>query len=204
MKKATALGLAPDQRRVAQRDRRTPIFRRPAGLWHALAPPRTRATRTGLSLKKQRSRRKTSAARRPTGPRPRRVLRLAGHIRPQTIELHFDLDPVREDFRGDARYRIRLDRSCRQIELHAMELELSGIRLHMKGESLTGRVEAHPECETIILRFGRLIPAGEIELELRFCGRVRDDLRGLYRSTDRERPWLASQLCPTDARRLFP
>ncbi len=85
-----------------------------------------------------------------------------------------------------------------------MELELSGIRLHMKGESLTGRVEAHPECETIILRFGRLIPAGEIELELRFCGRVRDDLRGLYRSTDRERPWLASQLCPTDARRLFP
>ncbi len=47
-----------------------------------------------------------------------------------------------------------------------------------------------------------------MRLELSFKGRVRRDLRGIYRGSDRgsdrESPWLATQLCPTDARRFFP
>ncbi len=157
-------------------------------------------------MKKRQPRRQTRSTDRPSPFRARQTLRLAEHIRPQTIDLHFELDPTRPDFRGEARYRLQLDRACRQIELHSVELDVASVcaRVGSSHESIEGRVEAHPECETIVLRFGRRLPAGEIQLELRFRGRVRNDLRGLYRSTDRERPWLASQLCPTDARRFFP
>lgn len=80
-----------------------------------------------------------------------------------------------------------------------MWLEVDG-----RSDGMTARVEPHPECETILLRFDGRVPRGDVRLSLRFRGRARDDLRGLYRSTDRDAPWLASQLCPTDARRLFP
>ena len=66
------------------------------------------------------------------------------------------------------------------------------------------QIDEYPECETIVLRFDRSIRPGEVEISLRFRGRSRDDLRGLYRSADRKQPWLATQLCPTDARRFFP
>ncbi len=107
-------------------------------------------------------------------------------------------------FLGDARYRLRLDRACRQVELHSAELEVSDAHLEEGEHRSPIRVDEYPECETIVLRFGRLIQPGEVEISLRFRGQVREDLRGLYRSTDRDQPWLATQLCPTDARRFFP
>ena len=166
----------------------------------------------GSPLKKRKPQRPASAPRTKASARHRRTLRLPGHVRPTTIHLHFDLDPTRKHFHGDARYRLRLDKPTRQIELHCAELEIdrvsarscAALETDVCSESIDGRVEAHPECETILLRFETRLPAGETELELRFRGGVRDDLRGLYRSTDRDRPWLASQLCPTDARRVFP
>ena len=139
-----------------------------------------------------------------TTPRPRRTLRLSPQIRPEQIELHFDLDPRRKSFRGEACYSLQLAKATRQIELHSAELRVSAVRASLDGESFDGHVEAHPECETILLRFDRALRAGDIRLTLEFRGAVRHDLRGLYRSTDRQEPWLASQLCPTDARRFFP
>ena len=144
-------------------------------------------------------------------PRPRRTRRLPADVRPITIELHFELDPNLETFRGQARFALRLDKRHRQIELHAADLRVSSVRALLPGQALSGRVEPHPECETIVLRFDRLLPADAVELELEFRGRVRSDLRGLYRSAatahsaaDRGEAWIATQLCPTDARRFFP
>lgn len=154
----------------------------------------------------------------------RKTLRLAPHVRPREIELDFDLDPGKRHFEGRARYAIDLDQRCREIELHAVELEVSDVSIRILATDPPGRarrrhtptrpeatqgtvpvlVRHHPECETIVLETDRAIPKGPIEVELRFRGRVRDDLRGLYRSTDRDAPWIATQLCPTDARRFFP
>ncbi len=125
-------------------------------------------------------------------------------MQPEAIALDFELDPRVTRFRGAARYSIVLERRCRQLELHAVDLHVSRVRVTLDDSRCAGRVEAHPECETILLKFDRLLPQGRIVLELAFRGRIRDDLRGIYRSTDRRAPWLASQLCPTDARRVFP
>lgn len=130
--------------------------------------------------------------------------RLPQSVRPREIDLHFDLDPADAAFRGEARYGLELERRARRIELHAADLRLSKVAVRVGGERIRARVEPHPESERVVLRFDRLLPAGSLDLELAFRGRVRRDLRGLYRSVDAATPWLATQLCPTDARRFFP
>ncbi|MBY0402139.1 M1 family metallopeptidase, partial [Myxococcota bacterium] len=130
--------------------------------------------------------------------------RLSPHVRPQSAELRFELDPRRRDFRGEARYAIQLDRATDTLELHAAELVVSGALVRVDGKAIRARVEWEKKREVVRLRFARKLAAGAIRLELGFRGRVRRDLRGLYRSADDESPWLATQLCPTDARRFFP
>ncbi len=140
--------------------------------------------------------------------RTQSTARLSRYLRPTTIDLYFELDPQRKTFRGKAVYALQLDRRSRRLELHTADLRISGVRLRLgmdeDAEILKPRVELRPESETIVFHFDRLLPAEPIRLELDFRGRVRNDLRGLYRSVDTEEPWLATQLCPTDARRFFP
>jgi len=139
-----------------------------------------------------------------TTRRTRPAARLSRHVRPVTIDLHFELDPTQKSFRGQARYDLQLDKRGRRLTLHAADLRVSAVRLRLGDDLLKPRVEVQSESETIVLHFDRLLPADTVQLELSFRGRVRNDLRGLYRSVDEKEPWIATQLCPTDARRFFP
>jgi puromycin-sensitive aminopeptidase len=125
-------------------------------------------------------------------------------VRPDTIDLHLELDPAATAFRGEASYSLELDRARRTLVLHAAGLRVSRIRLHVAGETWKGRAELRPEDETLHIAFDHTISAGRCRLELAFRGRVRSDLRGLYRAQTDGLPWIASQLCPTDARRVLP
>ena len=145
-----------------------------------------------------------SKAKSETKPRRQSAARLSPFVSPTDIELHFELDPVERDFRGRANYCLRIEKRTRKLEIHAADLRVSNARLHLGDDVSKARVEAKPESETIVLHFDRLLPIDSIRLTLDFRGRVRNDLRGLYRSTDKKHPWLATQLCPTDARRFFP
>ena len=128
------------------------------------------------------------------------------------IDLEFDLDPSATRFRGHAAYRLDLDRRKRVLEFHATELEVSHVLASFsdgRGGTIrhAAQVEPCPQTETLRFRFDRLLPSGEVRLELRFRGRVRRDLRGLYRGSapaSSKQSWIATQLCPTDARRFFP
>lgn len=144
------------------------------------------------------------AAQNTTRTKKRRTLRLPDGVRAERIELHLDLDPGKRRFRGRAGYELVLEDASSWIELHAVELDVRNVRARVAGRSVDAAVEPHPECETILLRFASRLPAGDVRVDLDFAGRVRDDLRGLYRGSDPRTPYLATQLCPTDARRLFP
>ena len=133
-----------------------------------------------------------------------KTTRLSEFVRPETIDLHFHLDPGQKTFHGRGRYTLQLEKRTRKLELHCAQLRISKVRLRVATTVLRPRVESRPESESVVLHFDRLVPTGSVCLELDFRGRVRNDLRGLYRSVDDEAPWLATQLCPTDARRFFP
>lgn len=139
-----------------------------------------------------------------TRGKSRKTIRLPDSVRAELISLKLDLDPAKRRFHGGARYDLVLEKATSWIELHAVELDVRDVRACVEDRSVEAEVEAHPECETIVLRFASRLPAGEVALSLSFRGRVRDDLRGLYRGSDPDTPYLATQLCPTDARRLFP
>lgn len=142
--------------------------------------------------------------RRTKNARARNTIRLPESLRADRIALRLTLDPEQRGFEGDARYALALAKTTDWIELHAVELEVRDVEARIGDRRVEARVEPHPECETIVLRFEERLPAGEVVLSLAFAGRVRDDLRGVYRGSDPRTPYLATQLCPTDARMLFP
>jgi alanyl aminopeptidase len=154
-------------------------------------------------LAKAQAKTKTKAPEK-TNPVRRPPPRLSATVHPTAIGLHFDLDPRQKTFRGSAEYVLQIDKRTRKLTLHAAQLRTSNIRLYCGGDVLEPRLEANADHETIVLHFDHLLEADTVRLTLDFRGQVRNDLRGLYRSVDQDAPWLATQLCPTDARRFFP
>ena len=131
--------------------------------------------------------------------------RLSPDVRPRQVDLHVALDPERgRAFRGEVATGLELARAVSSIELHAVGLRVGGAVLQAGDERVRGRVVAHPDRETIEIRFPRRVGPGAARLELRFSGRLRTDLRGLYFARSGKRRYAFTQLEATDARSFFP
>ena len=138
-------------------------------------------------------------------PRAGKAHRLPTGVFPREVELDLEVDPSKSrSFRGEVALDLHLERRRRSIELHAAELRVSRARLETEGRTWRGRIELHPERETIEVHFDRPIPAGEATLRLAFAGKLRSDLRGLYAARSERRSYAFTQLEAADARRFFP
>jgi puromycin-sensitive aminopeptidase len=116
-----------------------------------------------------------------------------------------EVDPSRSDaFRGEVGIALTLARRSRAIRLHARDLRVSHPRVEWKGGSLRGRIVALPDVEMIEVVFEEPVPPGEATLKLRFSGRLRRDLCGLYGASVGRRRYAFTQLEATDARKFFP
>jgi puromycin-sensitive aminopeptidase len=100
--------------------------------------------------------------------------------------------------------RLEMEEPCASIELHAADLRVARPQVVASGRTLRGRLETHPERETIEVHLPERLPAGEATLRLTYSGRLRDDLRGLYSARSGSRSYAFTQLEATDARRFFP
>jgi puromycin-sensitive aminopeptidase len=126
-------------------------------------------------------------------------------VRPLQVDLQLELDPASgPSFAGSVVHQLRIDRSRRSITLHSADLRVSGARLEAGDLQQRGRIEAHPEQETLEIHFPRPIPPGEARLALSFRGRLRGDLRGLYAARGGDDAYAFTQLEAADARRVFP
>jgi puromycin-sensitive aminopeptidase len=131
--------------------------------------------------------------------------RLAADVRPRTVDLELDVDPERSRvFRGRVVHELELESARADLELHAADLKVSGAVVVASGRSLHARIEEKPEREAITLRLPERVGPGRVRVELRFSGRLRDDLRGLYYARAARRAFAFTQLEATDARRFFP
>jgi puromycin-sensitive aminopeptidase len=130
--------------------------------------------------------------------------RLPHHVRPERYTIH--LAPRLDDwtFEGDERVTLDLDRPVRQIELHAVELEIGQAEVVVGRRRLPARVAYRPERETVVLRFAEPLPAGRATLRLEFRGTIGTGLRGLYRAEAEGRRYAFTQFEATEARRAFP
>lgn len=104
---------------------------------------------------------------------------------------------------------MNLTRKTKEIILHAAELDVERAMFIRKGLALVPKnICLDPETETLTMKFGENLPAGEAEISLAFRGVINDKLSGLYRSkyeVNGEMRYLAmTQLESTDARKVFP
>ncbi len=172
----------------------------------ARSRPRTRSgSGTGRgSIRKQTGKTRKKQPGREGTPRIR-AFRLPGDVRPREVDIVVEVDPARDDrFRGEVGIEIEIERPRRKIELHAAELRVSHPRLRLGGRELRGRIVPHPERQTIEVFFDRRLPPGSVRLELRFAGRLRKDLCGLYGASAGGRNYAFTQLEAAEARKFFP
>ncbi|MEE3330585.1 MAG: M1 family metallopeptidase [Myxococcota bacterium] len=115
------------------------------------------------------------------------------------------IEPNSSDaFRGSVGIEIEIHRGRRSIELHAADLRVSQARVIVDERTLRGRIVPHPERQTIEVQLSESVPKGRARLELKFAGRLRKDLCGLYGATVGDRRYAFTQLEAADARKFFP
>ena len=150
------------------------------------------------------TRRKKSSTRRTAKP-ALRPYRLAPDVRPHDVDVHVTVDPQNEAaFHGEVVHRLRVAKRRRSLELHADDLVVSAPVVEAAGRRLRGRLERHPERETIEVVLAEPLPPGEATLRLSFRGTLRSDLRGLYAASSGAHRYAFTQLEAPDARRFFP
>jgi puromycin-sensitive aminopeptidase len=132
----------------------------------------------------------------------KRNFRLAPDVRPRHYTLRFELDLEAWTSQGHAHIDLHLDAPRRELTLHCHELNLTSVEI-AGGPSFTEAVY-EDESETVTLRFGAEIPAGDHLLEMGWSGGIREALRGLYRANHSGARYAATQFEATDARRAFP
>ena len=130
-----------------------------------------------------------------------RNFRLSKDVLPSRYELRFELEFDRWTSTGWERIALRSSKPAREIVLHSHELDIT--KAAIDGE-VAASTTYDSEAQTVALRFGREIPAGEHTLEIAWTGGIRESLRGLYRSLRGEERYAATQFEAADARRTFP
>jgi aminopeptidase N len=135
-----------------------------------------------------------------------------GQLPKDVIPLHYriridpDLDQL--SVRGAEEVDIRVRKPTRKIVLNVLDLEITEARLVDKHrERLAIRADA--ERQTATLEVPTPLAPGTYRLALQFKARINDSPQGLFRVKYRApsgggHVMLATQMEPTDARRLFP
>jgi len=133
-----------------------------------------------------------------------------GQLPKNVIPLHYaiSITPNLQNgiFKGSETIDIQVKSAAHSITLNALELTVTQARLN--GETGTASIQLHPEDETVELVFPQPLKPGAHRLRLDFEGKINEQPQGLFfarRPADRSgRAMLATQMEPTDARRMFP
>ncbi|HEV7732009.1 MAG TPA: M1 family aminopeptidase [Candidatus Binatia bacterium] len=139
----------------------------------------------------------------PTAQRPSRF-RLARDVRPSEYHLHLHPDLDTGTFRGDVRIAVTLDRSRREITLHATDLVMDAASVHVGSETIPAKAVLSKTDQTVTLKTARPVPAGEASLALQFHGTLSQHLRGFYAASAGGARYAFTQCETADARRVLP
>jgi len=142
--------------------------------------------------------------------------RLSKDVRPAHYQLHFDLDPALDVFKGQETIRLHVLQDQPDLVLHAHELEATEVTLSAHSDKalpqaprvMTVKPDAATQTWRLTPQDGRPIVAGRYALHIRYSGRVNKVDAGLYRASytyqGQSRDMLATQLEAVFARKLFP
>jgi puromycin-sensitive aminopeptidase len=124
--------------------------------------------------------------------------RLPSDIRPRSYDADLRIDLAEGRFEGALTIALELPAACREIVLHAVDLEVTSAAMLPVGGRATAAYDAI--SQTVTLTFDQELPVGGAKLAIAYRGGFSPGLRGLYRAG----PLAVTQFETADARRLFP
>jgi aminopeptidase N len=134
---------------------------------------------------------------------------LTAHRLPKTVvpshyEIHLEPDLATGSLTGRETITVRLAEPTTSIVLNAVDLDLREAVVITGKKRHPARVSLDPAAETATLTVDAPLPAGEAHIEIAFAGKIRDDIRGLYRTRTAARSYATTQFQATYARMAFP
>lgn len=136
--------------------------------------------------------------------------RLSKQVVPSHYALTLDLDPARDDFKGQVSISMTVRQATPFIEVHAQDLQAARATLASPTGLRALRVEPQEATQTwrLVPTDGAPIAAGDHRVEIAYSGNVHPYSEGLYRApytvNDKPQRMLATQLEAISARTVFP
>ncbi|MHB1909852.1 MAG: M1 family metallopeptidase [Nitrososphaerales archaeon] len=96
--------------------------------------------------------------------------------------LYLNLSMNKETFRGAVIIATEVNKITDKIIMHGVELKILQATIQVDDQVYLTQVQYDPKKEIIILLPNHPLPVGTILIRLVYEGRVRDDLKGLYKS----------------------
>ena len=136
--------------------------------------------------------------------------RLSKNVIPNKYEISLDVDLDTFTYSGYQAIDISINKKTPKIQLNAAELTVDKCFIQNSNKKrLEAEIVYEKEIECISFIFPEEISSGEWRLEVAFNGKIREDLRGFYKSkfldAKGNEEWLGTtQFEPTAARYAFP
>ena len=127
-------------------------------------------------------------------------------VTPLAYTLDLLTDPALETFSGTVSIDVSVDKPHSRIWLHALDLAvISAKATTADGQSITATFTGDQADGGVSrLDFATPLPAGVSTLTMVYSAPYNANLAGLYKVTQADRPYLASQMEAIDARRMLP
>lgn len=141
-------------------------------------------------------------------------IRLSRFVRPSKYSITVEPDLAEGTFKGAEKISLLVSKPVDSITVNSLELTIE--KATIRGEQnetgqrqLTSTVSLDPQLQQATFNFGRTLVPGRYELSIDFKACFNEKLRGFYRAyyTDEsgaKQVLAATQMEPTEARRMFP
>lgn len=127
-------------------------------------------------------------------------------VAPTAYRLNLITDPAADTFSGQVEIDIKLDAPHARIWMHSVDqtIDRAIARLPDGTEQEATFARSRAEGGVSRLDFVTPLPAGNATLIIDYSAPYNLALAGLYKATQKDRPYLATQMEPFDARRMVP
>jgi aminopeptidase N len=130
--------------------------------------------------------------------------RLPDNVIPDSYDLKFEPDLASATFAGDETIHVLLQKSATSIVLNSAEIEFKEVWVGSSDFKQAAAVTKDEKNETATFTVPNTVPAGPVDIHIKFTGILNDKLRGFYLSQTARRRYAVTQFEATDARRAFP
>jgi len=131
--------------------------------------------------------------------------KLSADAIPERYALHLTIDPRTDRFSGVTRIRVKLAKPTDHVWLHAQKLDIAKVTVAgAEGRAADAKTTLHPDDGVLEVRFGRTLPAGEIDLAFDYTAPFNAQLEGLYKVKVGDDAYAVTQMEPISARFAFP